>query len=657
MNGFTKQDWKRLFLWSNLKRNVYVLLLYRMALIMLLFTVCRVLFYLFNSGYYTDMTVSHLFRLLLGGMRFDALALVYVNSIYIICMLIPFKFRYNGVYQKVLKYLYVVTNSIALAANCIDVVYFRFTMRRTTATVFREFSNEGNMLQLFGSFFIQYWYLVLIFAAMVFVLIKLYGKARKPDKFPPAALYYPVSVVAMCVGLLFTFFGMRGHLSFHNRPISLSNASEYVKKPIEMPLVQSTPFTLIKTLTINHMPVYRYYSDEEVATIYTPEKDMQPQQPFRYKNVVIFILESFGGEFVQAFNEGKPDFVSYTPFLDSLMRQSLYFRYSYANGGKSIDAMPSILASIPSIFEPYVLSPYSGNSINGIATVLSEEGYKTAFFHNAYNGAMGFNGVANLTGFEDYYGMTEFGDKSHYDGIAGIFDEEFFQFYAQTLNGLPQPFCTALFSLSSHTPFHIPEKHKDVFTGDPDKFRSSLRYSDYSLRKFFETASKMPWYDSTLFVLSADHGGIYSMRDEYKTSVGLYSIPIVFFSPSDTSLVGIKNRLAQQIDILPSILSYLNYSGKIVAFGNDLFDDSEEALEESFAIQYIGGAIQLMMGDYMIQFDGERTLALYRFKEDTFLSNNLLGKLPEVEKRMEAKAKAILQQYTTRLHDDKLTAR
>lgn len=663
-----KNLWQYYLIRSGLNSNIFLMSLYRMALVMFLFTICRVLFYLFNTGYYPNMTTSHLFTLLLGGMRFDALALVYVNSLYLVAMLIPFKFRYNNVYQKVFKVWYVLTNSVAIAANSIDIIYFRFTMRRTTATVFSEFSNEGNMFRLFGGFFVQYWYIVLIFAAMVFILIKAYGKLKRPERFSPPIVYYPANTVLMLVGLLFMFFGMRGHLMFHNRPISLSNASEYVKEPIEMPLVQSTPFTLIKTLTIDRMPVFRFFSEEELVSIYTPEKDYQPTEPFRYKNVVILILESFGAEFVSAFNKDKEGFVSYTPFLDSLMQQGRYYRYSYANGRKSIDAMPSILASIPSIVEPYILSPFSANHVNGIAAILRKEGYHTAFFHNAYNGAMGFNGIANLMGFEKYYGMDEFGDKSHYDGIAGIFDEEFFQFYAQEMDKMPQPFCTALFSLSSHTPFNLPERYKEVFKGDPDAFRSSLRYSDYALRRFFETASQMPWYDSTLFVLSADHGGIYSMDDRFKTSVGLYAIPIVFYAPGDSTLIGMEEKIAQQTDILPSVLSYLNYKGKFVSFGKSMLNaDKPDAvadtvmptgrLEKDFAVQYVGNFLQLMEGDYMIQFDGQSTLSVYKFKEDIFLRNNLVDSLPEVKNRLERFAKAFLQQYTTRMEEDRLSIR
>ncbi len=642
------------------KGNIYLLLIYRMALVMLLFTICRVLFYLFNTGYFPNITASHFFQILLGGMRFDALALVYVNALYIIGMLIPFKFRYNKIYQTVFKYLFVITNSIAIATNCFDIVYFRFTMRRTTATIFNEFGGEGNLWQLFGGFLVQYWYILLIFAAMVFILIRFYGKVQKPE-FKSSVTYYAVGFVLFCIGGLFTFFGMRGHFGFHNRPITLSNASQYVKEPIEMPLVQSTPFALLKTSTRNQMPIFRYYSEEELNQIYTPEKNYQPNAPFRYKNVVILILESFGGEYVKHGNIDVKNHVSYTPFLDSLMEHSRTFTYSFANGRKSIDAMPSVLASIPAIYEPYVLSPYSGNYINGIAGVLRKEGYETSFFHNAYNGAMGFSGIANLTGFEHYYGMTEYKntvnptDNSYYDGIAGVFDEDFFQFYAQEMNGMKQPFCTALFSLSSHTPFTIPAKYKDIFKGDPDAFRSSLRYSDYSLRRFFETASKMPWFENTLFVLSADHGGIYSMTDEYQTSVGVFAIPIVFYCPGDTSLVGRQDRLAQQMDILPSILAYLNYQGQLVAFGNNLFNNAPEYIDSCFVAQYVGNALQLIMGDYLIHFDGERLLSIYRFKEDIFLKNNLLGTLPDVERKMEEKAKAFFQQYTTRLKENRLT--
>ncbi len=102
------------------------------------------------------------------------------------------------------------------------------------------------------------------------------------------------------------------------------------------------------------------------------------------KNVVIIVLESFGKEFFGFFNNdhGK-EYKSYTPFIDSLCEKSLTFQYCYANGRKSIDFMPSVLVSIPSIVEPYVLTECFNNHMQSLPFLLAKEGYHSSFFHGA----------------------------------------------------------------------------------------------------------------------------------------------------------------------------------------------------------------------------------------------------------------------------------
>ena len=195
----------------------------------------------------------------------------------------------------------------------------------------------------------------------------------------------------------------------------------------------------------------------------------------------------------------------YTPFLDSLMGHSKSFTYAIANGRKSIDGLPSVISSIPSLGVPYFLSPYSGNRINSLASLLGAEGYHTSFFHGAPNGSMGFNAFMNLAGVDHYYGMDEYGNADDFDGLWGIWDEPFLQFYADKLNTFPEPFMSSFFSVSSHHPFEIPDEYEDRFEGGPLPIHRCIQYTDFALKRFFEKASTMPWYKNTLFVITADH--------------------------------------------------------------------------------------------------------------------------------------------------------
>jgi phosphoglycerol transferase MdoB-like AlkP superfamily enzyme len=165
------------------------------------------------------------------------------------------------------------------------------------------------------------------------------------------------------------------------------------------------------------------------------------------------------------------------------------------------------------------------------------------------------------------------------------------------------------------------------------------------LRRFFETARQQPWYNNTLFVLVADHvNGI--VHDGYKTTPELFAVPVIFYRP-DGSLKEYQHAIAQQMDVTPTVLGYLNYDLPYIAFG---FDVNKTA--DRFAINYTNGIYQLYTDGYVLHFDGQKTTGLYEIHSD--LSNNLSGKLPDVQNGMELKIKAFLQEYTARMAENRL---
>jgi phosphoglycerol transferase MdoB-like AlkP superfamily enzyme len=163
--------------------------------------------------------------------------------------------------------------------------------------------------------------------------------------------------------------------------------------------------------------------------------------------------------------------------------------------------------------------------------LLKCKGYGSAFFHGGINSSMGFSAFAAQAGFDKYYGKDEYNNDRDYDGIWGIWDEEFLQFFAEKLNDMPQPFCTAVFTLSSHHPFKLPQRHESRFPEGSDPLTKCISYTDYALRRFFETAQTQSWYANTLFVITADHAS-HPLHAEYETSVGQMSVPIIYFAPN-----------------------------------------------------------------------------------------------------------------------------
>lgn len=636
-----------------LKQNIYILLLLKLLLIGGLYTICRLAYYLFNHSLFPGISFMSLMHMLGGGIKFDISAILYTNALYIVSQIIPFKFRHHPSYQKITDWIFYIVNSIALTANIADIAYYPFTLKRTTFTVFKQFSDEQNKTHLFFRFLFDYWYLLLFLIILAAIMIFLYKKTGNHKPFYRNNLAYYTSSLAMTVlaGTLFTA-GARGGFRHSTRPITLSNAGEFVEKPAEVNIVLNTPFTLLRTIKTKLLRKESYFPDAQLQAIYSPERKPQGSiLPFNRKNVVVIILESFSREYLGFFNRDLENgqYKGYTPFLDSLAGESLAFTNAYANGRKSIEGLPSVLASIPGVQEPFVLSDYSGNTINSLGGLLSAEGYHTSFFHGAPNGSMGFSSFVKMAGIKNYYGMTEYDNDDDYDGMWGIWDEPFMQFWARNLNRFKQPFFSTLFSVSSHHPFKVPEKYETKFPGGTLPVHKGIGYTDYSLRQFFKTVSHMPWYKNTLFVLTADHSSV-AWHDEYKTTLGAYAVPILIFDPSG-QLKGQEGRPVQQADIMPAILNYLHYRKPYFAFGSDMLHYSDD----HFVVHFIDGLYQVVVGDHILKFDGKKSVELYNYRSDRLLTKNLINTGLPVQAKLETYVKAFIQQYNAHMITNTLT--
>jgi len=636
-----------------LKRDIYLVLIYRLAILLFIYALLRLGFYFNNISLFPSVTAEKLGVMMLGGMKFDLVALLYLNSLFLLLQVIPFRFRYNLIYQKVSKWIFLVTNALGIALNLIDFAYYRFTLKRTTGTVFEQFSNEENKFKLALDFLWDYWYLLILFLISLYLLSWLYNRVSiKPPKNFNYVKYISHSLAFIfIIGL--TIIGIRGGWRHSTRPITLSNAGLYVDKPEEMYIVLNTPFSIIRTIGSVQLKPVHYFNEKELESIYNPIHVPQPDSAFKPLNVVFLIIESLGKEHIGALNKtlDNGNYKGYTPFLDSLIGESFTFTQTFANGRKSIDALPSIISGIPSIEEPFVLSVYSGNETNSVAQLLKKKGYETAFFHGAPNGSMGFSAYTKLAGIDNYFGKTEYNNDADFDGIWGIWDEPFMQFMAQKLNTFKEPFFSTFFSLSSHHPFKVPEKYIGKFPKGPLPVQEPVGYTDMAIRRFFETASTMPWFKNTLFVLCADHATV-SYFPEYQTVAGAYSIPIVFYYPGGY-LKGIKDHLVQQIDIVPTVLNFLNYDQPYFAFGFDAFKKDTT----NFVINNNGSSFNFYQGDYLLLSDGNTSTQLFDVKKDKFLKNNIVNTLPEVQSSMEEHLKAFIQQYNNRMIANELTAK
>ena len=337
------------------------------------------------------------------------------------------------------------------------------------------------------------------------------------------------------------------------------------------------------------------------------------------------------------------------PFLDSLAQEGLFCRYSFANGRISIDALPSVMCGVPSLLESFTLTPYAQDQLQGIAHDLRGQGYSTAFFHGAKRESMALAGSAHNTGFEREYSRTDYADDRDYDGTWAIWDEPFLQYFKKGLDGLQEPFLGAVFTASSHHPFALPRQYEGVYPEGTQPIHRTVAYADDALRRFFREAQHAPWYANTVFVLTGDHTNQTDLP-EYLTSAGLFEIPIVFYAP-DGSLKGFLDGVAQQLDIKPTLYHCLSYPLPYFSFGCDLLATPEE---ESDALFTLNGIYHYCRGNWLLQFDGERSVGLYRFREDRLLQNNLLDTEAGTAAALEGLLKARIQQYMARMVEDRM---
>lgn len=653
MPGWFKNR-KALFKIKKIYLSKYIFLATRLLFLLFLYAVCRYVFFIYNADLFPEVSSTQLLTIFSGAVRFDLVGILYLNIIYFIAILIPFRFVYHKQYQNIWDGLFVFVNSLGIIANCFDIVYFAFTLKRTTGTIFQIFKNENNQSVIFFSGLIDYWQVTLFLIFLIlslFFLIRIF-KIKKSNLV--ARLYYPVHSILLLIIIFLMISGIRGGFGRYTRPLAINNAGQYVQNPNQMALVLNTPFSILRTLRQKAFTIKKdFKSQEELERVFNPLQYNKADKSLNKKNVIILILESIGREYSGKLNPNlqNGNYKGYMPFLDSLMDKSLTFYNAYANGRKSIDGIPAILSGIPALKTHFVISNYATNKIGGLGHILKRAGYDVAFFHGAPNGSMGFEAFLKMAGIEKYFGKNEFNNDEFYDGTWGIWDEEFLLFMADEINNMRQPFSTIFFGVSSHSPFVVPERYKDKFKEGPRKILKTVGYTDYALKQFFKRIANEPWFMNTLFVITSDHA-TFSFNKEYQNHIGSNAIPLIFYTP-DGSLTGEKYDVAQQTDIFPTIIDHLETETPFLAFGSSLLDSANQRS----AVYYSRGSYKFVKDSFIMEFSKNKVLSLYNYISDPLLAQNLSFKEIEQKNIMENQLKAIIQQYTNRMINNEMVAK
>jgi phosphoglycerol transferase MdoB-like AlkP superfamily enzyme len=256
---------------------------------------------------------------------------------------------------------------------------------------------------------------------------------------------------------------------------------------------------------------------------------------------------------------------------------------------------------------------------------------------------MGFKPFLLANGLDQYMAQQEYPNEDDFDGKWGIFDEPFLQFFENKLSNQQQPWCSGIFTISSHHPYTVPSQHHDLPKGTSE-IHQAIGYTDRSLRAFFESARTEKWFENTIFIITADHTSI-NETYEHQGYRSKYGVPLLIYSKLMPA--GINDDVKQHVDIFPTVKQLAGIS-KQVAMGRSLLDEKSQS-----AIHYDGTLYTYTNDSFCLQWDGTSNYKLFAYKKDKVDASDLASIHHREGDQMLHELKVGLQKYNYRLLNNK----
>ena len=618
-------------------KNDITTLILRLLVVYVVVITLQTAFYMIDKPYLGHISDSaEALSIAKGSFVFNTMSVLWTNSLFILLSILPFRFREKRWYQGMLYAIYLITNIVLILINGADITYFAHTLKRiTTEEVL--FANNSNSLPILLDFLKYNLPLVIIGLALIALLIYGWHYIKyQPTNIESNKRYYITNSIAALVIAFLCISGMRGTFNPKKPWTKMSDAVAY--SPEKTWLTLSNPYCFLRSLDKStQYDKVSYFSPENIEGIFSTEHKIDSSRcDLGQRNIMVFILESFSKEHSKFLNpelyEPEED---YTPFLDSLMQEGYTFTNAYSNGLKSIEAMPTIFASIPSFKTSFATMPEVIGDFEAMPEILTKQGYETAFFCGSERNSMGFEDQAHLFGLQHCYWKDAFEaaypvNDSTIEPFWGVYDMPFFQFMADEIDKMQEPFFASVFSLSSHHPYRVPPDYRNEVPRGHTPEQRVVAYTDLALRKFFDRVKGTPWFNNTLFVFVADHVSPICYDPQTYTMKGRTAIIEFLYTP-DGSLRGIDSTTVQQLDVMPTVLGLVGNKAPYFAFGRDIFNEPER---EPVAFNCINQVYQCITDSTTFYFDSEKVV-------------KSMGNTPT--KRKEDFLKAVLQRYSESL--------
>jgi phosphoglycerol transferase MdoB-like AlkP superfamily enzyme len=609
------------------------------AYFLLLFLSLRIFFIIYNYKYLSVTKPSDWLAIFVVGIRFDAATI----SLFMLGLLAPITILLitRNIIAYVFTALYLhLTALFFIVINCADTAYFPFNFRRSTVeSISMLLDVRSHLISILSNFPIA--------LICTFLFISLHFLYFYKSKIFQLKYLHHSRNLKMVTTIIFVALIHAGIIrGFNPFPLTPTSVGLYTN-PNYTPMVCNTFQTLFYSLyTKAQSLVYKEYLPPSQAksscSIY---HQLSNKSAFQRRNVVIFILESFSRQYLE---NGNPYRAS-TPFLDSIMDNSLVCTNAFANGSISLNGVQNILSGIPPIEAASMIgSNYAQNKVVALPEILKNKGYKTMFFHGAEDDLFGLKRLTKKFGIDQYYSEKNLPTTANQRCTWGIHDQYFFDYSLSVLNQQDTPFMASIFNISSHDPYDIPFNFKNKLPKGKIKAQQSISYVDFCLDQFFSKAEQKEWFFNTLFIFVADHWNKTDETSAITTGIDRYKIPLFFYAPYSQTIKGKYKHVIDQNSVFPSVMDLLDYTGKICSFGKSVKDTSNRKV---FLMYQHPNVFQVINDELALQFDylNQKVVAVENYK------NNLNIDSLQI-KKMTTDVQAFIQVYTDAVINNKLTA-
>ncbi|MGC4231393.1 MAG: sulfatase-like hydrolase/transferase [Niabella sp.] len=373
-------------------------------------------------------------------------------------------------------------------------------------------------------------------------------------------------------------------------------------------LEEKEAYSLLKKTLLQQNQHYASEQWDDISRITKGENESHP-------NIILIAIESFSGDFLKAFGNEE----NLTPNYDSLASQSIFFTNLYATGTRTVRGMEALTLCVPPTPGNSIVRRPGNQGIFSIATILKQKNYHPYFIYggdgyfdnmNNFFGGQGFEIVDRDRGnplsdkIETHrYNIAD--DEVSFENAWGICDEDIYKQairYADKSSAAHTPFFQFVMTTSNHKPYTFPEGKIDLLQGSRN---AAVKYTDYALGKFIAEAQKKPWFKNTVFVIVADHCA--SSAGKWEVNIDKHHIPAIIYNlPHKPQKI---DRLASQIDLMPTLFGYLNWNYVTALYGKDI-NQMKPGEERAFIGNY--RTLGMLKENLFSQIDDRKRVTQFR---------------------------------------------